>query len=220
MRRLSSAALFIGVLLQAASCSRQQEPLAQPSERENPTFWESAKYPLRIDFRLPKELPMRVNDYNRDWIHVEVDFTAINIKEDPDIETGIFNAMIDIEFFSKQEYFVKNFSVYDPSLIKDAMVGNIPAIRYSHTDHMLLIPGQYVKVTSGWGGHDCERYAAGKERADCETSQQHRELVLSSFHWTKPIDTSSKEFHDWKVHILSLIEKARQSTTTKSSLSP
>ena len=225
MRRVLLVALAAAALLQVIACSRREEPVIETSEERNPTFWESSKYPLRINFLLPKELPMQVTDHPRNSpysLDIEVDLTVNEIKEDPDIEPGFYTDAIDIEFSSNQKYFAKSFSVYDASLVKETMVGNIPAIRYSHTDYVLLIPDLYIRVTSAWGGgYDClRRFTAGKGREDCEETKKSRGRILGGIRWTQPIDTSSKEFIDWKAHILSLVEEARQSTTTKSSLSP
>ncbi|MEK6543394.1 MAG: hypothetical protein AABZ44_03050 [Elusimicrobiota bacterium] len=223
MRRLLLAALAAAALLQVVACSRRQEPVAETSEEQNPTFWESSKHPLRINFLLPKELPMRVTDYPRNSpysVDIGVDLTVNKMKEDPDTEPGFYTDVVGFEFTLYQEYFVRSFSDYDASLVKKTMVGNIPAIRYSHTDYVLLIPGLYVRVSSHWGGYECNTELTEAKKLSCYEDMDHLRQTLRGIRWTKPIDTSSKEFLDWKAHILALIEEARHPATTKSSLSP
>ena len=96
----------------------------------------------------------------------------------------------------------------NPFVRADAVVaGNIQGLSYEDK-LVLLVPGAYFDF-----------YCLGLVDPDGRFPVIYPK-ILKSISWTDPIDTTSKEFLDWKAHILALIEEARQSSLKKSSLTP
>ncbi len=82
-------------------------------------------------------------------------------------------------------------------------------------EYILLTPGEIHKIKVDKCYFE-EREISGF----CDRWHKISKEVENGFRWQKPVSPNSQEFKDWKARILSLIEEARQSAMTKSSLSP
>ena len=189
--------------------------------QSGPDMFISKKYPIKINFGSKGMLRIQerktVGFSEKDAIHsigIEADwqiyesttaFAEGNHSIFTYVEISTSPTMID--------WLINKFEV-DISTAQ-VMIGNIPALPYDDDKSaFLLIPGLYARLhfESTCHGLDDEHFPEDKDDpfwcAKVNAAQNF--LIEDGIRWTEPIHTSSKQFLDWKAHILALIEEARR----------
>ncbi|MEK6543235.1 MAG: hypothetical protein AABZ44_02205 [Elusimicrobiota bacterium] len=215
------------IFLLFTSCAKQPEQggrvdttqMAQSFKvQPGPDIFISKKYPIEINLSQQKMLWGKESSekisfgYQEDtiWIKARWDIgeSSSLLKSDD------YSVFTTIEISTSSEALFQMMRWVDISTAQ-IMIGNIPALPYDDDrSSFLLIPGLYARLRfiSTCQGLDDERFPEDKDDpfwcAKVNAAQNF--LIEDGIRWTEPIHTSSKQFLDWKAHILALIEEARR----------
>ncbi|MEK6544033.1 MAG: hypothetical protein AABZ44_06320 [Elusimicrobiota bacterium] len=207
--------LFPALLICGIACSKKEISYSPHGDQPpGSRYFKTSKYPgLRIDFVEGKDVNNIVKfdeSLTVDTVDVLVDFS--NEFSNIDVEPGTTGANIEIEFFKNDEtgtalegfkWFINEYEFFD---FRETMIGNIPAFQKIGSEgfHILLIPNYYASAffMRGCG----EEHAPGY----CKRYGEIEQELLRNITWEKSINTDSQEFKVWKIHILNLIQEARE----------
>lgn len=218
---------FFSLALLFISCSKPTDPpkieplLSQESHSYQ--VYRDTHYPFSL--RYPIDLievlqpdPEKL-DKDRGW-HVSM---YLDLRHDtgPD-STENASWRYGVRFYVSPETFLKEISKYSSYRLERApeeiAINNVLMLHLSYDvekawqwhAYIPLVPGTYVIATLSWSNNPPDAWAEEPPNPEYQKKINLLNQVVQTFEWHEPIDQSSQEFKDWKAHIFSLIEKARQ----------